>query len=295
MWCGRMNGIRIGVAMTLSDFETSNMHHMAEAGLKIVELGLETSVPLDLPQQIREKLDRHMLTPTFHLPFRINLLNADQMEQSKRLLQRGIRLADRYTSIAVFHGGWYGNCTPELAVERAASLLRATLHGEEAAGILGIETTGKKEELGTLDEVFRIASCVDSSKLIPVVDWAHLYARSFGRFPITEEDFKQILDRMDRTGTGSPLHFHVAGMSHKNGSERKHLSVQTCLPPIPYLLRALEEQGHSANLVLETPSPLEDLRWIMKVRDDIPAACRAAAAMVEKETGYTQSLLDFYS
>ena len=162
-------------------------------------------------------------------------------------------------------------------------------------GVLGIETTGKRSELGTLDEVFEITRKVNSPILVPVVDWAHLYARSFGRFPLTPQDFATILDRLDAAGVDAPFHFHVAGMHHKNGSEKKHLSLRTCLPPVPYLLSAMADLGCSANMVLETPSPLEDLKWMKAAIKDTPAACREAAELVEKEGGYTQSLLDFFS
>ena len=103
---------------------------------------------------------------------------------------------------------------------------------------LGIETTGRQAEIGTLEEVLEICSSLPLNIAIPVIDWAHLWARSNGSFPKKREDFENVLTKIENLFGINDFYFHGGGVEFKEGNEKRHLSVQTCLPPLPFLLKA---------------------------------------------------------
>ncbi|MDH5441452.1 MAG: hypothetical protein OEY31_12700, partial [Candidatus Bathyarchaeota archaeon] len=102
---------------------------------------------------------------------------------------------------------------------------------------------------------------------IPVIDWAHIFARANGRFPRTMDDFRLVLTRLEDELGLDNFYFHGSGIEYKNGQERRHLSVRTCRPPLPYLFAVLGDMGYDYSFIVESPDAmlLEDLAWLRRV------------------------------
>ena len=76
----------------------------------------------------------------------------------------------------------------------AANLLGAgtiVVHSGSAAKI-GLETMGKINQLGTLDEVLEL--CRIDSAFVPVVDFGHLNARDLGGVFVSADDYLRVFD-----------------------------------------------------------------------------------------------------
>jgi len=131
--------------------------------------------------------------------------------------------------------------------------------------LLGIETTGKRSQLGTLDEILWILEHINNERITIVIDWAHVYARNRGVFPNTEEDFAKVLSKLEKAGVAK-FHFHATGVIHKNGSECKHLSVMSNTPPYEPLLCVLKEQGFDFVIICENISSHIDDALYLKER-----------------------------
>ena len=82
---------------------------------------------------------------------------------------------------------------------------------------------GKINQLGDLDEVLEL--CTLDERLIPCIDWGHLYARSLGADD-GQEAFSRMLDRVEEVlGTERAARFH-SHFSHiqftPGGGEKCH-------------------------------------------------------------------------
>ena len=82
----------------------------------------------------------------------------------------------------VIHSGALMKRTRREAMDIAVPSLREVLHACDGAGYGHIalcpETMGKLNQLGDLDEVLEL--CTLDARLVPTVDFGHLYARSLG-------------------------------------------------------------------------------------------------------------------
>ena len=101
---------------------------------------------------------------------------------------------------------------------------------------------------------------ISSPKVIPIIDIAHMYARSNGLSPSKREDFQKILEDLDKLSLRK-LYFHAGGIEYSKGNEKKHISVKKCEPPLAFLLDELEKRGQDAFIIIESPISIEDIKW----------------------------------
>jgi len=161
--------------------------------------------------------------------------------------------------IVVFHPGWYGDSDKKEAVERVVRNLREIAEHREQYGfrnvLLGVETTGRTKEVGSLDEVIEICSRLECVR--PVIDFAHLYARSMGRFIVSKDDVLRVIDALEKPGREyvTPVHIHFSKVEFGRGGEIRHraLSDENYGPEFRYVCEALCEVGIDAIIISESP------------------------------------------
>ena len=90
---------------------------------------------------------------------------------------------------------------------------------------MGLETMGKINQLGTLEEVIEL--CKISPKYCPVVDFGHLNARNVGGFFTDVDSYRKIFDTI-ANGLGDSyaksLHCHFSKIEYTSAGEKKHLT-----------------------------------------------------------------------
>ena len=123
---------------------------------------------------------------SLHTPYFISLSGVDPEKRLKSIeyIQKSLWAADLLgADTIVIHSG----SAAKISREEAMALSKDTLEKvAEAVGEtsirLGIETMGKINQLGTLEEV--ISLCKIDPIFCPIVDWGHLNARAVGgQFP----------------------------------------------------------------------------------------------------------------
>ena len=91
---------------------------------------------------------------------------------------------------------------------------------------LGIETMGKLNQLGTLEEV--IAQCrIAPGRLVPVVDFGHLNCREQGRAFPDADAYRRIFDTIGCTlgdEIARRLHCHFSKIEYTAAGEKRHLT-----------------------------------------------------------------------
>ena len=88
-----------------------------------------------------------------------------------------------------------------------------------------------------------------------------MYAQSNGLFPSTRKDFKQILNDLDKLSI-TKLYFPAGGIEYFGGNEKKHISIKKCEPPLAFLIEELELGGYDAQIIIESPTSIEDINWL---------------------------------
>lgn len=196
---------------------------------------------------------------SMHAPYYINLSSNkdDVIERSvKRLVQAAKASEWMGAYRTVFHPGFYTVYTPEEAMKLCKNSIEQIQEALEVLGVedytLAPETTGKKSQLGDLDEIIEICSSFDHFE--PTVDFAHVHARSDG-FIKNKTDYNKIFQKLE-DGLGlKSLHSHFTHVEYTGAGERKHhgLEDENYGPPIEPLLEEIVECGWNVTVICESP------------------------------------------
>ena len=171
---------------------------------------------------------------SLHAPYFINLANPDpdSLQKTVGYITAACRAADWMgAGRVVIHSGALMGRTRRQAMDIALPALRAVLAACDDAGFGHIalcpETMGKINQLGDLDEVLEL--CQLDERLVPCVDFGHLYARSLGRED-GEEAMARILDKMAAAlgnERASRFHSHFSHIEFTpKGGEKCHRTFQ---------------------------------------------------------------------
>jgi len=232
------------------------------------EMGFAYGIPSDISNETIELAKKYNVSLSGHLPFWINLGNSNK-EKNINYLVFGLKAAEKLSSVAVFHLGFYGGKKfGELKWDIVKSIQEALKLSEIENGKLGIETTGKQEAIGTIDEIIELINLISDERVIPIIDWSHLYARSNGVYPYNYQDFRKTLEKVEREIGYRPFYFHCGGIEYKKGNELKHISAKSFEPPAPYLFAALKDLGYKDfTYIVESPDSIEDIKWLKQIWD----------------------------
>lgn len=171
--------------------------------------------------------------------------------------------------LAVVHTGSAAKISRAEALDLAKDTLSHLLSEVPDNGILiGLETMGKINQLGTLDEVIEL--CRLSPRFVPVVDFGHLNARECGGVFPNADAYRRVFDRI-----GSALGDHVAKNLHCHfskiewtaaGGEKKHLTFEdrTFGPDFEPLMEAIAREKLTPTLISESAGTMSDDALTMK-------------------------------
>ena len=86
---------------------------------------------------------------------------------------------------------------------------------EQEPSLVGIETSGRQELWGTVEEVLEVCNHVEGT--VPVLNLGHIHARGHGSMR-TSEDYAELFDMVRETYGGSKFYCHFAGIEHRMGN-----------------------------------------------------------------------------
>jgi deoxyribonuclease-4 len=195
----------------------------------------------------------------------------EKIKASKQRIVRSVERAhDMHAEIVVFHPAYYGNLTEKEAyqkVKQACEDIKDILNDKGITDVrLGLETTGKVSQFGTVDEIVQI--CEELKYCSPAIDWAHIYARQGGRI-----NFSGIYDKISVL---KPKHLHThlsciefspAGIGEK-GNERYHLPLKTKKPDFGPLVKEILKRKVDITLISESPILEQDSLLMKKMLEE---------------------------
>ncbi len=199
---------------------------------------------------------------SLHAPYYISLSGIEQETRMKSVGYILQSLAAAYSmgaKIIVVHTGSAGKISRDEAMALAADTLEhvaaevsQTPFGDIS---IGLETMGKKNQLGTLDEV--IALCRTNKIYRPVVDFGHINAFNLGEAFKCADDYERVFYTIgDKLGDkyADELHCHFSKIMHTAGGEKKHLDFDDTEygPPYEPLVEVIHRLGLSPTIICES-------------------------------------------
>ena len=196
-----------------------------------------------------------------HSPYYINLATPEVEKQNNSInyIMQSAQAAQWLgADRVVVHSGALGKLSREEALENAKDTLfkaRAKLVSEGFSDIrLCIETMGKINQLGNLEEVLELVKLDDS--FLPTIDFGHLNARTLGGIK-TKDDYAHILDAMENEigiARTKEFHSHFSKIEYTKGGEKKHLTFEDNIfgPDFEPLAELIAKRNLSPHIICES-------------------------------------------
>ena len=201
----------------------------------------------------------HGILMSFHTPYCISLSGTDPEKRLKSIdyISRSLHASELLgADTIVIHAGSAAKITREEAMRLASDTLEKNLEVNGHTDIrMGIETMGKINQLGTLDEVIEL--CKISPKYHPVVDFGHLNARNVGNAFPSVDSYREVFDKI-ANALGDEyaynLHCHFSKIEYTQAGEKRHLTFADTLygPDFEPLAEAIIKEGVAPRIISES-------------------------------------------
>ena len=202
---------------------------------------------------------------SLHAPYFISLSGVEPEKRLKSLkyIEQSVNAALCLgADTIVIHAGSAAKISRDEAMYLATDTLTraAELFGDSGV-ILGIETMGKQNQLGTLDEVIEL--CRISPIFRPVVDFGHLNARNVGGLFPSRDAYKLIFNKIgERLGddVARYLHCHFSKIEYTSAGEKKHLTFEDAVygPDFEPLAEVLARDGLCPCIICESAGTMAE-------------------------------------
>lgn len=213
-----------------------------------------------IAKDVREISKKNNVVLTAHCPYYINL-NADSKDKInasiKRIIQTA-RIAKECGAYSiVFHAGYYMKENKERVYKKVLQALKnieKILKDEDNNIWIRPETTGKKTQWGSIEEVIKISTELEN--VLPCIDFSHIHARENGKFNSYIE-FCEILEMVEKNLGKKALqemHIHVSGIEYTEKGEKNHLNLDDSDFKYKELIKALKEFNVKGVVISESPN-----------------------------------------
>lgn len=221
-------------------------------------------------ETLGKEAKKHGIKTSFHAPYFISLSSTElekrlkSIEYIKKSEEAAMALL---ADTVVIHTGSASKISREEAVYLATDTMYKTLEAIPRSPVfLGLETMGKKNQLGTLDEVLTI--CKLDKRLRPVVDFGHINAREGGCF-FTKDDYRRVFHTIaEKLGDeyAQNLHCHFSKIEFTAAGEKRHLTFADTVfgPAFEPLIEVIFEDGLSPRIICESNGTMADDALTMK-------------------------------
>ena len=235
------------------------------------EAGNGLSASASMLAEIGRKAKENNIKMSYHTPYFISLSGVVEEKRlnSIKYIRESLDAAKLLgAGTIVVHSGSAAKITRDEAMRLAGDTLVKTLANVDTYGIkIGLETMGKVNQLGTLDEVLEL--CRIDSAFVPVVDFGHLNARDLGGVFVTADDYLRVFDKIDRAlgaDVACNLHCHFSKIEWTGSGEKKHLTFEDTVygPAFEPLVDVIVKEKISPTIICESAGTQSDDALSMK-------------------------------
>ena len=119
--------------------------------------------------------------------------------------------------------------------------------------LVGIETSGRQDLWGTVEEVIEVCNHVDGT--VPVLNMAHIHARGHGSMR-TSEDYSELFEQVRKDYGGKKFYCHFAGIEHRMGNALHYTQIKKSDLKFEPFAEFLAEEGSWLDITIISDSPL---------------------------------------
>lgn len=208
--------------------------YLSEIGLDAYEYQCSRGVKIsdEKAAKIKEEAEKHNISLSVHSPYYISLSTQEEAKQISTIkyITDSMAAAKKMGATrVVVHAGALLGLERTYAVESACKLLKRALDEADKLGLGDIticpETMGKINQLGDSKEIIQM--CKVDDRLIPTIDFGHLYCRHLGALKTCEDFERELQMYIDELGYDRMKHFHshMSRMEYTlNGGEKNHVT-----------------------------------------------------------------------
>ena len=255
----------------------SGIERCSELGLGCMEVEFVRGVKMGeaTANAVKDAAKQGKIKLSVHAPYYINL-NSPEPEKIAASIER-IKKSARIGSIfgargIVFHPAFYMKSQKTAVYNRVKKTLEqitSELRSEGIKTTLRPETTGKRTQFGSLDELLDLSAEVEGVQ--PCFDFSHLHARD-GRHN-SREDFQEILSRIEsvlgRSGLDD-MHIHLSGIEYTRKGEKNHLNLDESDLNYTGLLKTFRDFNVKGLVICESPNLEGDALLLQKSFIQLP-------------------------
>ncbi|MBU3896913.1 MAG: TIM barrel protein [Nanoarchaeota archaeon] len=255
--------IRLGTAGIPISFDGSSIEaipFIKKLGLQALEVEFVRGVHMSIPiaKELGKIAKENDIALSIHAPYYINLASHEKVkiiDSKKRILdslERGDAMGAR---IVVMHPGYYGKHSKEECYKIIKEQCQEIIDKFNGKCLLGLETTAKQAAFGTVEEILQI--CKDVKGCVPVIDFAHLFARD------SKIDYSEVLDKFKGY---KHLHCHFSNMKkNKDGSYTdNHVPIDNA-PAFEPLAKEILKRKLDITIISESPLIEKDALKMKKI------------------------------
>lgn len=186
----------------------------------------------DKAQKLKEAALKYGISLSVHSPYYISLSTQEEEKKIstiKYITDTMMAAKKMGATRVVVHAGSLLGLERTYAVKSACNLLKRAIDEADKLGLGDIticpETMGKINQLGDSKEI--IEMCKVDDRLIPTIDFGHLYCRSLGKLNTVEDWVNELQMYINELGYDRMKHFHshFSKMDYtQNGGEKCHVT-----------------------------------------------------------------------
>ena len=235
------------------------------------EAGNGLSAGAAMLSKIGSEAATHGIRMSYHAPYFISLSGVvpEKRLNSINYIRQSLDAAALLgAGTIVVHTGSAAKITRDEAMRLAADTLIKTVESVDTHGVkIGLETMGKINQLGTLEEVIEL--CRIDKAFVPVVDFGHLNARNLGGAFLSKDDYLRVFDEISSAlgaDVAENLHCHFSMIEWTGAGEKRHLTFdgREFGPNYEPLIEVIAENGLSPTIICESAGTQSDDALTMK-------------------------------
>jgi len=208
---------------------------------------------------LKKDSKKNNILVSLHAPYYINLSAVDEkkLDMSVGTLLKAAQVGQWMGAYRiVFHPGYYSKNESKDALAISYGAIATLLEKLEEESLEDVtfapETTGKRSQLGNIDEIIEMCSSFDNFE--PTIDFAHIHARGRGYIQ-KKEDYNCIFSKLENNLDIDRLHCHFTPIEYTTSGERKHHTLEEPEygPNEKWLLESFIENDWKATIICESP------------------------------------------
>ncbi len=164
----------------------------------------------------------------------------------------------------IVHPTFYARMPHSQALKLSVYKINEIVNEMRIRSKIGIETTGKIDEPGSVEDVIDIVRRTTMTE--PILNWAHIHGRDRGVLT-HETDFRRVIDKV-RAEVGrqwlSEAYFIFSGIDYDRTGAGKHKPVARSDMKLEHLIKCIQALNIKGTLIFETPGREKDIVDILQ-------------------------------